>query len=284
MVICQLETLHEMARVCMQQIVDNLPSRSLAMGTERKDVAGKGSWHIPKFHAMLHSASSILLMGPWSNCEAQVIENNHVYMKRLAELTNQRVDQWELQILIHVARTEEAGNACNHETTALGDMKNNPLCAHEHASGSCATHITLSKSNLVSGIRSNIWEYMIAWKTCRHILVYPAQRTDARTNGGVYICMSDLVTPAQSSGARSEWIRYCRDMLHLPHYLGVYIQATYHRNIATVQAPTDDRASFLSAPEVYRELLSLVQVHDINDCRYGKGINPLIDIRYIAII
>jgi hypothetical protein len=96
--------------------------------------------------------------------------------------------------------------------------------------------------------------------------------------------MSDLVTPPQSSGARSEWIRYCRDMLHLPHYLGVYIQATYHRNIATVQAPTDDRASFLSAPEVYRELLSLVQVHDINDCRYGKGINPLIDIRYIAII
>ena len=186
------------------------------MGTERKDVAGKGSWHIPKFHAMLHSASSILLMGPWSNCEAQVIENNHVYMKRLAELTNQRVDQWELQILIHVARTEEAGNACNHETTALGDMKNNPLCAHEHASGSCATHITLSKSNLVAGIRSNIWEYMIAWKTCRHSLVYPAQRTDARTNGGVYICMSDLVTPAQSSGARSEWIRYCRDMLHLP--------------------------------------------------------------------
>ena len=257
-----------MARECMQQIVDNLPSRSLAMGTERKGVGGKGAWNIPKFHAMLHSASSILLMGPWTNCEAQVIENNHVYMKRLAELTNQREDQWELQILMHVARAEEAGNAWNHGNTHSEDTQDNRHCAHgQHGSACSGTHITLSKSNLVSGIRSNIWDYMLAWKTCRHKLVYPAQRKDGRTNGGVYICMSELVTPPQSSGARSEWIRYCRDMHHLPHYLGVYIQTTYHHNVATVPAPTDDRASFLSAPEVYRELLSLLQFHNITDAR-----------------
>ena len=125
-----------MARECMQQIVDNLPSRSLSMGTDLKSVGGKGSWNIPKFHAMLHSASSILLMGPWTNCEAQVIENNHVYMKRLAELTNQREDQWELQILMHVARAEEAGNAWNHGTTPLEDIQDNPPCAHgQHGSG-----------------------------------------------------------------------------------------------------------------------------------------------------
>ena len=88
--------------------------------------------------------------------------------------------------------------------------------------------------------------------------------------------LPELVTVHNVPQALSEWIRYCADMKELPHFLGAYIQATYHHNIPEVQAPTDDAASFMSALEEHRYLLSLVQTHDahyrcVSHC-YGNDV------------
>jgi hypothetical protein len=266
----QVEALHDIACECMQMIVENLPTRSLIMGAERNDLVKSGTvqWQIPKFHAMLHAASSIVLFGPWSNCSAEVVESCHVYMKRLADLTNQRKGQWKTQILTHVARSEEADNKLGPGTTANEKPGPGPHDGAEADKDSDGwAHVTLSKSNLVAGIRFNVWELIVGWRMCRHNLVYPAQRKSERSNAGISIGLGALVTVPSSLRATSEWIRYCRDMKDLPHFLCGYIQATYHHNLPDVPAPTDDAGSFLSAPEVHARLLSLVQVHS-EDCRY----------------
>lgn len=281
--IVQVQALHAVARQCMEMIKAKLPSRSLVMGAERcnLDDSGKCMWRIPKFHAMLHAASSLILYGPWSNVEAQVVEANHVHVKRLADLTNQRKGEWQLQILIRVARGEAAGKDWLHaEPGELRDgeedhdVSQSALAQAE--SGPCATHVTLSKSNLVAGIRFNIWDFMLQWRMCRHRLMYPSQRKNSRSSGGIFIALPELVTVHNDPQALSEWIRYCADMKELPHFLGAYIQATYHHNIPEVQAPTDDAASFLSALEEHRYLLSLVQTHDahyrcVSHC-YGNDV------------
>ena len=250
----------------MKLIVDHLPLRSLVMGSERLErmQTGTDQWRIPKFHAMLHASSSIILMGPWSNCEAQVVESCHVYMKRLSDLTNQRKGQWKHQVLTHVARGEQAAEQGLHESTGI--RADQPTGSQDEAethleSGELATHVTLSKSNLVAGVRFNIWDYMVDWRMCRHRLLYPAQRQDQRSNTGIYIALQELVTLPSSPGARSEWIRFCTDMKDLPSFLCAYVQAAYHHNLPNVPAPTDDAGSFLSAPEVHQRLLSLVQRH-----------------------
>ena len=109
----QVDTLHDMACESMQMIVEHLPTRSLCMGSDRYefDQSCQIQWAIPKFHTMLHAASSIVLFGAWSNVEAQAVELCHVYMKRLATLTNQRQTQWQAQVLAHVSRSEESGKA-----------------------------------------------------------------------------------------------------------------------------------------------------------------------------
>ena len=60
----------------------------------------------------------------------------------------------------------------------------------------------------------------------------------------------------------SEWVRHCIDMKELPHFLCVYIQAQYHQYLRNVPEPIDDRESFMSAREMHRALLSLIQVLD----------------------
>jgi len=202
----------------------------------------------------------------------------HVF---LADLTNQRKGEWQLQILIRVARGEAAGKDWLHaEPGELRDGEEDhdvSQSAQDQAeSGPSATHVPLSKSNLVAGIRFNIWDFMLQWRMCRHRLMYPGQRKNSRSSGGIFIALPELVTVHNVPQALSEWIRYCADMKELPHFLGAYIQATYHHNIPEVQAPTDDAASFLSALEEHSYLLSLVQTHDahyrcVSQC-YGNDI------------
>ena len=97
------------------------------------------------------------------------------------------------------------------------------------------------------------------------------------TNGGVYICMSDLVTPPQSSGARSEWIAGTSTTLPRRVHPG-YLPSQYCESTSSHRRPS----IILISPRSVWELLSLVQFHDINDSRYGKGLNPWIAIRYIG--
>jgi len=264
----QVDTLHDMACESMQMIVEHLPTRSLSMGTDRYefDQSGQIQWAIPKFHAMLHAASSIVLFGPWSNVEAQVVESCHVYMKRLATLTNQRKTQWQGQVLVRVSRSEESGKVWTHDGAGGAAETGGALDAAESASpsetGWTASHVTLSKSNLVAGIRFNIWDCMVGWKLCRHELRYPAQRQESRNRTGICIMLGELVTTPSSPEAMSEWIRHCSDMKELPHFLCAYIQAQYHQHLSNVPEPIDDRESFMSAREMHRDLLSLVQVLD----------------------
>ena len=74
--------------------------------------------------------------------------------------------------------------------------------------------------------------------------------------------LGELVTTPSLPEAMSEWIRHCSDMKELPHFLCAYIQAQYHQHLSNVPEPIDDRESFMSAREMHRDLLSLVQVLD----------------------
>ena len=92
----QVMRLHTLATKAMEVIVEVFPTRSLAVQEDRvrhRSIARRSPWSIPKFHAMLHAASSILLMGNWATAEAQVVEACHVIVKRLAKNTNQKPTQ-----------------------------------------------------------------------------------------------------------------------------------------------------------------------------------------------
>ena len=149
---------------------------------------------------------------------------------------------------MHVSRCEQAAQQWTdgHED------------ADGHEENANTKQFSLGQSTMRAGVRFPIWDFIVEWRKNTHEMLYPARHTDMRTNQGMCIPLPALAVSGSTPDANSMWVRNCKDIHHLPHYLALFIQQENHGNLPHVPAPTEDSDSYMTTLQLHELLLGHV--------------------------
>ena len=223
----------------------------------RADAPGRptrGSWCIPKMHAVGHVASGVMLFGRWDNvcchaywivhvrvadtktlvrrwdnCSAAPVEAKHLDVKADAAATNQK-HGWLVQMLLREKRLDDAA----HIAAVGGDDANEP--AHREGASACQGDGPLP-----------IWTLVVEWQHSTRTM--GARCTDSRRTPQT-LELSSLASP------QGAWTRHnpSGDMAQLPYAIAKYVQDRLWNSVEWIPAPSADKLDM----QLLHRLMSMV--------------------------